>query len=135
MEMFKCYFEYCYPYCPVIDRLELLQSFDSRRCSTFLVQAVLASAAQFAPIELLVNCGFVNRLAAQKAFTSKAILLYDLGCEKSQLRLLQGSLLLGTTPFHTASSKDFRYWLHNTARIATQMGLHKRLLSKLMLHQ
>lgn len=90
------------------------------------MQAVLATAASYAPMSLLEDCGYVDRLSAQKAFYSKATLLYDFRCEKSQLRLLQGSLILGMIAFSYSLDKDFRYWFHNSLRLAIKMGLHKR---------
>lgn len=63
---------------------------------------------------------------AQKSFFSKARLLYDFGCEKGQLNLIQGSILLSSFQFSFAPDKDFRFWFHNATRIALQMGFHKR---------
>jgi hypothetical protein len=104
-----------------------MQSYKCGRYSPFLMQAILASAAQYAPSPLLAASGFSNRLEAQKSFASKATLLYDLGRERSQLRMLQGSLIMGTTSvFCFTKDKDFRYWLQNAARISVNMGLHKK---------
>ena len=103
-----------------------MQSYRAVNISPFLIQAVLASAAQYAPSDLLLSCGFEDRMVAQRTFLNRAALLYDLGYEKSQLRVLQGSLILGTVAFSLPLDKDFRYWLENAARIAINMGLHQR---------
>lgn len=98
------------------------------------MQAILACAAQFAPLELLKDCGFENRVAAQREFLNRGGLLYDLGYEKSQLRMLQGSLILGTVAFSIPLDKDFRYWLENAGRIAVNMGLHQKCVCNGDLH-
>lgn len=124
--MFKCYFHFAYPFCPVIDRVEFLQSYKMRRYSPFILQAILLNASQYAPADLLAKCGFPDRLSAQKVYFTRASLLYDLGCERNQLRMLQGSIILGTCVFTYSMDKDFRFWLQNAARIAIKMGLHER---------
>lgn len=93
--------------------------------ATFMLHGMLACAAQYAPLDLLKSCNFQNRVSAQRAFFERATLLYDLGYERSQLRLLQGSVILGTVAFSMPLDKDFRYWLQNAARIAVNMGLHQ----------
>lgn len=89
------------------------------------MQAILVSAVPYAPMGVLTECGFTDRFTAQKFFFSNAVLLYDFGCEKSQLRMLQGSLILGTAVVSYTMDKDFRFWHHNAVRVATRMGLHK----------
>jgi hypothetical protein len=68
---------------------------------------------------------------AQKDFFSKARLLYDFGCEKGQLNLIQGSILLSSFQFSFAPDKDFRFWFHNATRIALQMGFNKRSVQQI----
>lgn len=76
-------------------------------------------------MELLRQAGYQERILAQKDFFSRATLLYDIGCEKSQLHLLQGSIMLSSLSFSYSIDKDYRYWLTNACRIATRMGLHR----------
>jgi hypothetical protein len=110
----------------VFNRVEFMQSYESGQYSAFLMQAILAIAALYAPAEALQSCGFTERSTAQASFFSKAAILYDFRCERSQLRMLQGSLILSSTVFSYSLDKDFRYWFHNAVRIAVKMGLHKR---------
>lgn len=124
-KLLQVYFRQCHPYAPVFDRVQFMHSLASEGHSWFLVQAVLASSAQYAPLELLSQCGFENREAAQRQFSENAASLYDLGHERSQLRLLQGSIVLGSSISSYTQDKDFRYWLANAVRIAAKMGLHK----------
>jgi len=98
--------------------------------STFLVQCILANVTSHVSSELLSEAGYSDRFAAQRTFFSKAQLLYDMGTEKSQLHLLQGSLLLSALHFSFGLDKDYRFWLINAVRLATQMGLHRKQVAK-----
>ena len=83
----------------------------------------------FVPDNLLSMMGFADRSSAQRSFFSKAQLLYDLEAEKSQLCLLQGSLMMTSSHFAFVVDKDCRFWLINAVRLATQMGLHRKQIS------
>lgn len=107
-----------------------MQDYSDNKSSPFLIQSVFANTVPFAPLELLHQMGFQDRLTAQKSLHDKAKLLYDIGCEKSQLRLLQGSVMLGSLYFAYATDKDYRYWLTNASRIAGQIGLHRKCVSE-----
>lgn len=96
------------------------------RCSTFLLQCIFASVVPYASSELLAELGYTDRSEAQKSLFLKAQLLYDLGGERSQTCILQGSLILTSQYFAFGLDKDLRYWLSNAVRIATQMGLHRK---------
>lgn len=124
--MFTVYFQYAFPYAPVIDRGEFLAQFSRREHSTFLVQALLANVTPYTSKDLVSRAGFADHGTAQKTFYQRAVLLYDLNCEKSQLVVLQGSLLLGTLWRSYFSDKDYSFWMCNAVRIATRMGLNKK---------
>jgi hypothetical protein len=94
------------------------------------MQSILANVVPYASSQLLLEAGFSDRLAAQKSFFSKAKLLYDLGSENGQLRILQGSLMLSSLYFSFALDKDYRFWLTNAVRIAINMGLHRNSIAK-----
>lgn len=125
--IFKSYFEFVFPYAPILDKIEFLRDYYSGCYSHFLVQAVLASGSLYAPMDVLSACGFgfQSRSDAQVAFCAKAALLYDFECERRQLRMLQGSAILGTTPCIHVTDKEFRYWFHNAIRLAVKMGLNQ----------
>ncbi|CAG9981290.1 unnamed protein product [Clonostachys byssicola] len=125
-KLLKLYFEICYVRTPIFNRVEFCRAYESDQSSLFLMNAVFANAAQYAPIDLIERCGFNSRSCAQRAFIARAILLYDLGHETVQLRLLQGSVVLGATVFSYTRDKDFRFWMHNASRLAVKMGLHLR---------
>ena len=129
-ELLRLYFACIYPYAPILDRVKFVQDYDTNQHSAFLLQSILANAAPYAPLELLREAGYKDRITAQKSLFTKARLLYDLGCENSQLHLLQGSIMLSSLSFTYAMDKDYRYWLSNAGRIATRMGLHRNYMSE-----
>ncbi|KXH63636.1 hypothetical protein CNYM01_11731 [Colletotrichum nymphaeae SA-01] len=99
--------------------------YESGSYSPFLIQTVLTSATLYVPTNLLTSCGYSNVTEAQTAFFNKALLLHDFQCEKSQLCLLQGSLILGTTAFFYPIDRDVQYWFFNAVRLATKLELQK----------
>lgn len=129
-ELLRLYFACIYPYAPILDRVKFVQDYQTGQHSVFLLQCILANAVPYAPRELLREAGYDDRITAQKSLFSKARLLYDLGCETSQLHLLQGSIMLSSLSFTYAMDKDYRYWLSNAGRIATRMGLHRNYMSE-----
>lgn len=89
------------------------------------MQAILTNVTPYAPISLIQEAGYPDHVSADNAFYKNAVLLYDFQCEKSQLHLLQGTLLVGTHTISHFSDKDYRFWLLNAVRIATRMGIHR----------
>lgn len=126
--LLRVYFEFVYPFAPVLDRTQFLSSYRQARYSIFLMQAMLTSAVSHASDQIVSGCGFDSRSAAQQSFFSKAALLCDFGCERSQLPLLQGALVLGTAMVPRSRDKDVRYWFYKSVRLAVGMELHKRFL-------
>lgn len=84
------------------------------------------SVVPCASTRLLNEAGFKDHLSAQSTFFMRAKLLYDIGVEKVQVRLVQGSLFLSLSNVSRGADKDYRYWLANAARIVIRMGLHKQ---------
>ncbi|KAG7055955.1 hypothetical protein JMJ77_0008406 [Colletotrichum scovillei] len=125
MMFLTAYFRFVHPYSPVLNPNHFLQSYESGTYSPFLIQTVLTSATLYVPADLLTSCGYSNVTEAQTAFFSKALLLHDFQCEKSQLYLLQGSLILGTTAFFYPIDRDVQYWFFNAVRLATKLELQK----------
>ncbi|KAJ4204162.1 hypothetical protein NW759_014999 [Fusarium solani] len=122
---FQLFFQYIYPLAPIFHRQKFLEAYDQGNCSSFLLWSILASVSPHASLALLQDAGFSECSVAQKDFFSKARLLFDFGCEKEQLSLLQGSILLSSFHCSFAPNKDFRFWFQNAIRIATQMGFHR----------
>jgi hypothetical protein len=128
-KLLELYFEYVHPYTPILERVAFLRQFTDGTMSTFLLQCILTSVMPFVPSHLISAMGLADRNSAQGFFFSKARLLYDLEAEKSQLCLLQGSLMLTSSHFAFVVDKDCRFWLMNAVRLATQMGLHRRQIA------
>ena len=123
------YFQHVHPYTPVLERVEFLRGFTNGTYSTFLLQCIMTSVMPVTPSNLISIMGFANRSIAHRFFFSKAQLLYDLEAERSQLCLLQGSLMLASSHFAFMVDKDCRFWLMNAVRLATQMGLHRKQIA------
>ncbi|KAH0842469.1 hypothetical protein AYO21_10772 [Fonsecaea monophora] len=129
-ELLRLYFSHVYPYAPILDRVKFMQDYAADQHSTFVLQSLFANVVPYAPEHLLRQAGYEDRITAQKQLYAKAALLYDMGYEKNQLYLLQGSIMLSSLSFSYAIDKDYRYWLTNAGRIATQMGLHRNYVSQ-----
>lgn len=123
--MLRQHFTSVYPQVPVFDYVEFVEAYLSGSFSWFMMQAVLASAAPYIAMDVLTECGFTDRLTALEFFFSNAVRLYDFGCEESQLAKLQGSLILSSVLVSYTMDKDFRFWHHNSVRLAVRLGLHK----------
>ncbi|RFU76657.1 hypothetical protein TARUN_5597 [Trichoderma arundinaceum] len=117
--MLQAYFSLAHPHAPILDPVEFLKSYSSGTFSLFLMQGMLANAALYAPMPLIESCGFKSRCEAIETYFSRANLLYQFGCERNQLRSLQGSIVLGMTAVTGSFDRDFRYWLHNAIRDIT----------------
>lgn len=128
ISLVRLWFKHVYPYTPVLDRAKFYEDFVRDECSHFLFYAILANVVPYASQNLIEGAGYSDRSAAQRDFSSKAQLLHDFGCERRQMVLLQGSCILSSFQASYAPTKDFRFWLHNAFRIATQMGLHRQNL-------
>ncbi|KAJ3517129.1 hypothetical protein NM208_g14751 [Fusarium decemcellulare] len=129
-QLFHLYFKCVFPYAPILEPAQFVRDYYAGRHSPFLMQSVLAGVIPHTPVDLLSEMGYQDRMAAQKAFYSRATLIYDLGHERSQLSRLQGSIMLSSLSFSYAGDKDYRYWFSNACRIATQMGLHRQYISE-----
>lgn len=79
----------------------------------------------YAGEDLLAEMGYSDVATAQREFFSRARLLFDFGCEKSQLTLMQGCILLSSFQNSFWPDKDCRFWFSNAVRIATQIGFHQ----------
>ncbi|KAH8704783.1 hypothetical protein BGW36DRAFT_1811 [Talaromyces proteolyticus] len=126
-EFIRLFFERVYSYAPVFDRIIFAREYRQQNVSMFLLQAVLASVTPHVPLELLNSAGFSDHLTAQTAFFIRARLLHDVGVEKNQLRLLQGSLFLSLPHVTRDMDKDYRYWISNAARLAVKIGLYQNI--------
>ncbi|PVI04538.1 hypothetical protein DM02DRAFT_668961 [Periconia macrospinosa] len=110
---------------PIIDSQRFMSDFKRGTCPSMLLYAVLINALPSVPDEHIQGMGYTSRLAAQTEFFTRAKILYDFGCEKNELNLLQSCILLGSYPHSLDSDKGSRYWFNNAVRLALQMGLHK----------
>lgn len=124
--MLLLFFRHVFPYTPVLNREQLVREHHQGNSSTFLLYSIFAITVPYASLDLVQSMGFSGIVEAQKEFFTRARLLYDFGCEKSQLYLLQGCVYLSSFQNSFAPSKDFRFWFHNAVRIATRLGFHRK---------
>ncbi|KAH8812473.1 hypothetical protein F5884DRAFT_855769 [Xylogone sp. PMI_703] len=125
-KLLQIYFELVHPYTPILDRPIFMREYMDGTFSMFVMQCILTCVTPYLAEDLLAEIGYMDRLSAQRTFFSNAQILYDLGAEKSQLCLFQGSLALTSVHFSFGLDKDCRFWLTNSVRLATQMGLHRK---------
>lgn len=115
---------------PVFDRVKFMEEYTQHKSSMFLLQAVLTSVVPYASMELLNDAGFHDRSSAQETFYIRAKLLHDFDVEKSQLRLLQGALILSITHVSHYMSRDYCYWFSNAVGVANKMGICTNILDQ-----
>ncbi|CAH0050937.1 unnamed protein product [Clonostachys solani] len=124
--LLSLFFKHVYPYTPVVDRCQLVADLQAGNCSSFLLHAIFSITVPYSDDTSLRHMGYDSVTDAQRAFFSRARLLFDFGCEANQLTLLQGSFLLSSFQNSFAPDKDCRFWLNQAVHIATLMGLHRR---------
>jgi len=132
IEFLRAYFMYAFPYAPILDRCDFLMRYRRQQHSSFVMQALLSYGASFVDDHFIHRAGYTTHQEARETFYSRASLLYSFDCEKNQLDLLQGCLLLGFSYISPRRNKDYRYWFSNALRIATNMGMHQRYKSTLL---
>ncbi|KAH6985125.1 fungal-specific transcription factor domain-containing protein [Ilyonectria destructans] len=123
----QAYFEFVYPFAPILDPVAFLRSFLSDSYSLFLMYAILASGILHVSSSAISECGFESRSEAQASFCSKATLIHDFQYETSRIHMLQGSLILGAVVSTRAMDKDFHYWFYNSVRLITRTDHHRNL--------
>lgn len=132
IEFLRAYFMYAFPNAPILDRCDFLMRYRRQQHSSFVMQALLSYGASFVDDHFIHRAGYTTHQEARETFYSRASLLYSFDCEKNQLDLLQGCLLLGFSYISPRRNKDYRYWFSNALRIATNMGMHQRYKSTLL---
>ena len=119
----KTYFNHVHPFTPMINRADVVRSYQSRDCSLFLLHVILTLASLHVSADVLSACGFASYSAAQESFFSKAKLLHDFAAEDDPLLMLQGSMILCTVILDHPTNCDFGYWFHNAIRLATKLDI------------
>ncbi|KAB5511606.1 fungal-specific transcription factor domain-containing protein, partial [Coniochaeta sp. 2T2.1] len=125
-DLIKLYFDHCHHLNPVIDPVAFIRTYLSGDLSLFLIYAILANAIPVASSDVLSGIGFSDCFTAQRAFTNRASHAFNFDLERSNLRLVQGSLILTSAISVYGCYRDTDYWLYNAIRIASTMGLHRR---------
>lgn len=125
-QLLKLFFEHVYPHYPILDRPHFLANYLHGQCSSFLLCSIFTASVPYAPRELISKLGFSSPHAAQEEYFHRAKILHGLGCEMSELAVLQGSILLCSFAHYLDPIMDFRYWKSNATRLAFQLGVRKQ---------
>ncbi|KAI6771339.1 hypothetical protein HG531_008964 [Fusarium graminearum] len=120
----KAYFDHVYPFAPILNRVDFMESYRSGDCSLFLLHAISTAGCSYVPIEVIQECGYTDRSAAHVSFFLKAKLFHDFHCHGGSLPMLQGCMILGDIVPDHPSDRDFHYWFYNSVRWASRLGLH-----------
>ncbi|KAK7408249.1 hypothetical protein QQX98_009561 [Neonectria punicea] len=124
------FFEYVYPYMPVVDLEEFLEPVYNRdgssgQISLLLFQAVLFAGTAHVKMDHLNQVGFKTRREARKAFFLRVRLLYDFNTECDRAALVQ-ALLLMTLWYETPTEhRNTWHWIDVAISQAFAAGLHR----------
>ncbi|CAH0023964.1 unnamed protein product [Clonostachys rhizophaga] len=121
--LIRTYFEYLWPFAPIICRADFIQRYRAGNCSLFLLYAILATTVPFAPEDAISGLGFQDRSTAQTSFFTKSRLLYDFHCERDLLAMLQGSIVLSIIILDYPTDKDFQHWFYNSIRLFVKLDV------------
>ncbi|KAF2655994.1 hypothetical protein K491DRAFT_692489 [Lophiostoma macrostomum CBS 122681] len=119
------FFRHIYSYMPIVNYSQFMQEHSNNDCSTFVLYAMMMTVLPLAPGNILESIGHANAEMARFEYFTRARTLFDCNCERSELALLQGSLLLSWSQQSFELNKTARFWHNNASRLAIQMGLHR----------
>ncbi|KAI5465060.1 fungal-specific transcription factor domain-containing protein [Mariannaea sp. PMI_226] len=124
--LIEAYFHNVHPLLPVLEVDQFLRSFDARsgQLSLLLFQSVLFAASAFIDMSLLADAGFQSRTEARLAFFEKARILYDFGCEKDNLTLVQSLLLMTLWHELPDQHRSVSHWIDVAISEAFAIDLH-----------
>ncbi|KAH6977511.1 fungal-specific transcription factor domain-containing protein, partial [Ilyonectria sp. MPI-CAGE-AT-0026] len=128
--LLRSYFDFTYPYMPVLDLGHFLQILDARdgKCgqiSLFLFQAILFAGAAHVNMNYLRAAGFTTRKQALKELFQRARLLYDFNYESDRLVLVQGLLLMSLWYETTEEHRNTWHWIDVAVSQAFVAELHR----------
>ncbi|KAJ9613366.1 hypothetical protein H2200_003308 [Cladophialophora chaetospira] len=119
---------YVEPALPVVDLQEVIDAIEGlpgRDISLILFQAIMFSATAFVDLQLLLDAGFQDRLAARTYYFRKVKLLYDFEWEADRIILIQATLLHAWWYLSTNDQKDPWHWLGICISLAVGVGLNQ----------
>ena len=127
-ELLRCFVQYVYPFLPVLDLQEFLNTVEkddpSDTVSLLLFQAVVFAATAYIDMRYLLAQGYMTRKAARKAFFEKVKLLYDFDYEVDRVTVVQSVLLMTYWYESPDDPKDVWHWLGIAVSVARTIGLN-----------
>ncbi|KAM5356875.1 hypothetical protein ACJ41O_003521 [Fusarium nematophilum] len=124
------FFEYVYPFMPVVDLEQFLESVHGRdgssgQISLLLFQAVLFAGTAHVKMDHLKEVGFQTRRQARKAFFQRVRLLYDFNTESDHVVLVQAILLMTLWYETPKEHRNTWHWIDVAISQAFAAGLHR----------
>ncbi|KAK9465570.1 fungal-specific transcription factor domain-containing protein [Lipomyces arxii] len=133
-ELVSCYFSIVHPFFPLIDKVAFLHSFSllescpnvsESSSRSILLQAVLFSASNVAPIDLLKRTKFDSRKQTQRILYNQVVNLYHSGNEQDDILTIQALLLISHYFPSMTDQRHSWHWVNQAITLAQSNGLHR----------
>lgn len=137
LALFKTFFQYVAPHCPIIDRASFIFDYaiPQRPPSWLLLHAVLFMAAGHCDKALLEQ-DFQSRHHARSTFFMRAKAVYDADHEQDKVVIIQAVFLMSFRWDNPIKPKDRWHWLGIAISLAVTIGMHRSdVVSNLPLEQ
>ncbi|KAF3797966.1 Fusaric acid cluster transcription factor FUB12 [Colletotrichum gloeosporioides] len=118
-----------YPLYPIVNRVEFMEQYRTKKIPWVLLQSVCLVAATFCPARLIHKFGFESRQTARSSFYSKAKALFDFSYENSKIVVLQVTILLTFWGGSPNTYWNFHSWVGTGVAIAETLGCHRTMAS------
>ncbi|KAH7232698.1 fungal-specific transcription factor domain-containing protein, partial [Fusarium solani] len=128
--LLRAYFEFTYPYMPILDISDFLGALTGQNgslghVSLFLFQAILFSGAAHVQLDCLKAAGFATREQAREELFRRVRLLYDLNYESDPFVLVQGLLLMSLRYDDQDDHRKTWHWIDVAFSQAFMCQLHR----------
>ncbi|KAM6512095.1 hypothetical protein FALCPG4_017078 [Fusarium falciforme] len=124
-ELVQEYFQTFHPFCPIVDRGQLLESMANGTVSQVLLHAMLFVASIHCEVRILHRLGYNSRIEAEDDLFTKARIAFDSDEETDRISALLSSYLLHYWSGSPNKSRDSLWWMAGTVRLAQCMGMHR----------
>lgn len=124
-KLVAAFFQYVYPFYPVVNRKEFMQSYELGETPWILLQAVCFAALTFGPGALIHATGFSERKQARTVFYNRARWLFDFGYERNKVIVLQSVTLLTLWGGDPHDFWNFYSRIGTAVTIAESLGIHR----------
>lgn len=119
------YFLRFHVFCPILDRVDFLNSVRDGTVSTTLLRCVLYVASIHCNPDTIYRLGFPNRVDAGDDLFGRAFAAFDADEDSDRLTVLLCSYFLHYWFGKPSNHRDALWWLATAIRSAQCMGLHR----------